>query len=519
MSSPLAPGLESVLQRLLLAVERRQQGRGDEALAVLDELLAQYPQFLPAYPQRISLLLELARYAESAATCQTLIEQGGRTPEHEQLRDDVCALARAQLDAQLHDNPTDGSARWALAEVELHAGRYPQALAHYQQLASQDPTHPGVPEQLALVWLKLNEPERALACYQQCLGFAPESAVAWFNLGTVHKQLNQFPAAEHAFQQALRYQAEFPEAELELGLCRLSVGDFQEGWRRYEWRWRCAQLAPHHPYPELPLWRPTDAQAGTSVLLWAEQGLGDCIQFLRFVPLVAAHVETVFLHVPESVRSLLAPVLPHWPSAIRLLAPHESAPAQAQCPLMSLPWALAITTPPPLTGPYLYPDAERVALWQERMARPSPESGRPRIGVSWAGRQRAGINWLRDMPLAALAPLFDHPAQFFSLQKELPYGDSLAAYAGVQDLAPDLDTLADTAAAMMCLDAVVSVDTAVAHLCGALGKTCYLLLPYGAEWRWQSQRHDSPWYPSLRLIRQTRPGDWHSVVAQLLQSL
>ncbi|MBY0432204.1 MAG: hypothetical protein K2Q10_13475, partial [Rhodospirillales bacterium] len=280
-----------------------------------------------------------------------------------------------------------------------------------------------------------------------------------------------------------------------------------EGWREYEWRWRLAASPPRRL--PAPAWQ-GEAGEGRTLLLHAEQGLGDTLQFIRYLPLAAARGFRVVAEVQEPLVRLVAASFPE-----AAVIPRDTAalpPFDLHAPLMSLP-ALFNTTleTVPAAIPYLRPPADMAA-------RPVPGNGL-RIGISWGGDPRHNNDSRRSIPLKRLLPALNGAdVSLFSLQKG-PKADELAGVEGVTDLGAGFDDLADTAAALAGLDLVISVDTAIAHLAGALGRPVWILLPFAPDWRWLLGVEASPWYPTARLFRQPAPGAWDAVLSQLSASL
>ena len=415
----------------------------------------------------------------------------------------------------------------ALKEVQIpvateHAeGHQQQGIAHHQA----------------------GELEAAAAAFRRALGLQPDFLPARFNLGVTLNDLEQFDAAiaelervvadeaAHAnahralgfahsqrreidtaighLERAVAIRPDFAEAHLSLAMLLLMQGRYQAGWAAFDWRWKTLGFTPFDPASH-PRWDGTPLPDGT-LLIHTEQGAGDAIQCFRFLPAVAARCRHLLLVAPRALHPLLAGV------AANLTCHTEGSFAadafDAYLPIMSLPRVLAIHSDAaiPARVPYLQADPGRLTL--------SPADGRRRIGLVWAGSPSFSNDKHRSIALATLAPLLDAAGdcQWFSLQK----GDAAAQRADLpdperlHDLGPALEDFGDTAAALAQLDLLISVDTSVAHLAGALALPTWLLLPFNADWRWQLERTDSPWYPSLRLFRQSSLGDWRPVVTEL----
>jgi hypothetical protein len=300
------------------------------------------------------------------------------------------------------------------------------------------------------------------------------------------------------------------EARTFLGHIDLLRGNFERGWAEHEWRWSTLHFLRHPRKFAQPLWK-GEAVDRARILLHAEQGLGDTLQFVRYAPLVAARGGDVILEVQPRLHRLLA----RTPGSGRVLCRGESLPEfDWQCPLMSLPLAFATdlhSIPAPI--PYVDPDASLVEAWRQRLAGDSL-----RIGLAWGGSPVFPHERWRSIPLELLAPLTQLAGTtFYSLQmgpqtRELKH---LGTQARIIDLQDQQEDLADTAAIVANLQLVISIDTSIAHLAGAMGKPVWILLHKSPDWRWLLDREDSPWYPTARLFRQTTLGDWRDVVARV----
>ena len=307
-----------------------------------------------------------------------------------------------------------------------------------------------------------------------------------------------------AYRRAIALRPDYAEAHNALGQAHLLSGDFAPGWRHCEWRWPDA--CPPQPLT-VPLWRGEDI-AGKTVLLFHEQGLGDTVQFVRYVRPVAALGARVVL----AVQPPLAALLRGLPEA-RVVTAGERLPAvDLQAPLLGVPRLLGTTLATiPAEVPYLRAAADRPRPWLERLAGPGLK-----VGVAWAGNPRHLKDSARSIPWEVFRALVVLPGiRVFSLQ----LGSNAPLGRGMVDLAPLLGDFADTAAALERLDLCISADTAVAHLAGALGRPLWALLPFMPDWRWLLGRADSPWYPTARLFRQAGPGDWAGVIDQVTTAL
>lgn len=345
--------------------------------------------------------------------------------------------------------------------------------------------------------------------YRRALAIAPETAEIHNNFGTTLYDQGDFKGAEEHYRQALRLRPDYPDAHFHLAGIHLRRGDFAVGWREYEWRWRMKRFVmPSRPFKQ-PQWH-GEPLNGARILIHAEQGFGDSLQFIRYVPLVAERGGKVVLEVPRELLRLFAGI-----AGAESVVAYGTAPADFawHCPLMSLPFAFGTTLADiPARIPYIGVDSAAVAQWRQRVeARPGL-----RVGLVWAGRRSWKQHYERALPAAALAALTTIAGvSWFSLQK----GAAAPPGTAIADFAPGLADFADTAAAIAALDLIVTIDSAVAHLAGALGKPVWILLPAVADWRWLDERADSPWYPTARLFRQESPLVWDAPLGCLAVEL
>ena len=308
---------------------------------------------------------------------------------------------------------------------------------------------------------------------------------------------------------------DFAQAHWNLGLALLAHRDFAEGWGEYDWRLAIAELGGDRPAPTGPRWDGANPD-GKTIVLTAEQGLGDTLQFVRFAHDLANRGARVLVQAQPPLVNLLA----RAPGVAGAYGTDDQLPAHdAHLPLLSVAGALGVTaTSIPADVPYLAPDPNHVATIASELA---PFRGRMKVGIAWAGSHAHGNDRRRSCPLAALAPLFGiDDLAWFSLQKD-DGEDQIATVPAARNLVL-LDARRDfdrKAALMAALDLVISVDTSIAHLAGALARPVWVLLPYAPDWRWQLERSDSPWYPTARLFRQPRAGDWSAVIDELRGAL
>lgn len=429
-----------------------------------------------------------------------------------------------------------------LGNLLADLGRLGEAADWYRQAIRHRPDYLAVLLSLAELLTEMGEFDEALGVCRQALQFHPASAEAYDTLGLLYCEQGRLADALAAHEQAIRLRPSLAEAHWNRALALLKGGNFVEAWPEFEWRWRLKQYQARHF--RQPAWEGSPLR-GRSILLYSEMGLGDTIQFIRFAPLVKQQGGTVIVQCHESLVNLLATC-----SGVDQVVPHGwTLPAfDVHAPLLRLPGVLGTRLDTiPANVPYLSADKHLVRLWGRQICRndePRTEN-RPieafsvprspfsnyhsafsslpfaqclKVGVAWQGNPAKPKDWQRSFSLSRFEPLARMKGiRLFSLQKGLGseqlqhVGDSLP----IIDLGSRFKTFADTAAAMMNLDLIITVDSAVAHCAGALGLPVWVAIPYASDWRWLINREDSPWYPTMRLFRQRSWGDWDGVFGQI----
>lgn len=407
--------------------------------------------------------------------------------------------------------PDDVDARMSRGHVLATQKRYDDALTDFTKATRLAPQNADAWNNLGNVLQDLQRDAEAIAAYDQALTLRPSFAQVWFNKGKALGALERYADADAAYAKTLTLNPDYEDAKWHQSWVKLVQGDFKHGWPLFEARWTVPALGNQRRYPLVPQWLGQAPLAGKSILLYAEQGLGDTLQFCRYVPVLQAMGARVSLAVQAPLVSLLAN---QWPNVTVAEAGAavfaDPSVFDWATPLMSLPLALGTTPENIPTAPYLQvPDAAGVAA--------KPQSDRPRIGLVWSGSTQHKNDQARSIVLEILAPVLRLPVDWICLQPELRERDLawLASHPYVSIERPMLTDFAETARIIAELDWVVTVDTAVAHLAGALGKETWLLLPTGADYRWLLERSDTPWYPGMQLFRQKNRGDWPGVMEQL----
>lgn len=476
--------------------------RHDLALACFDRVLERMPDDIEMWNRRGIALNSLKRHDE--------------------------ALSSFQRALQINPDVVDSWNNYGLALAQRE--HYQQAIDCHSRALKLQAGNPTTLFNLGNALQGMGQLDAAIAYYQQAIAIRRnqdplqhnrrEHAEVLYNQGNAQQALCRFDAAIASFQQAINYHPDHAQAHINLALCQLITGDYANGWCEYEWRWRSFRYK-NPPVFKQPLWLGCEDLKGKTILLHAEQGFGDTIQFVRFARLVKKKEARVLLQVRPPLQSLLH----NAPGIDQLFVEGDALPTfDFHCPLLSLPLALSIRLNdiPQQHPAYLQADPALVRQWQARLAAKT----KPRIGLVWSGSSGHANDKNRSLGLAGLNRLFDVDAnfEFISLQKEVRNFEQTAVkelqdQGTLRHFGAQLHDFSDTAALINAMDLVISVDTSVAHLAGALGKPVWIMLAYCPDWRWLMERADSPWYPSARLFRQQFAGDWDGVVDQVRASL
>ena len=402
-----------------------------------------------------------------------------------------------------------------LGAAYMQVGELHMAEVILRRAVALDPSAISAHCSLADVLAKQGNVAGAAEATRAALAIDPTHALTLCNFGVLLETLGDAKGAVQCYQLALASHPEFKLAHYNVSTLLLGLGDFAQGWPEYESRWDTSEFRAINSRPALtqPQWRGEDIR-GSRILLYSEQGLGDTLQFVRYVPMVAALGATVVLRVQPALVRLLSTL--DESILVASIDSDQGAGFEWQCSLMSLPLAFHTDLATiPRDVPYLQPDPAQAAAWARRL----PADGL-RVGLVWAGNPKHTRDRQRSLALDQLAGLTRLPGvTFYSLQKG-PAAQELAATSlPIVDLAGQVEDFADTAAIVTNLDLVICVDTAVAHLAGAMGKPVWVLVPHVSDWRWLKDRADSPWYPTMRLFRQSAIGPWDGVLEQVEQEL
>ena len=498
-----------------LGILRLQEEAFDDALRLLGRVLELDPNSAEARVSFGVALQALSRPAEALEHFEKAIAlEPGRADAHYNRGRALQVLKRFPEAGDCYERtlalrPDHVEARNNLGNVLLILNRPREAVGCFEAALALRPDYADAHSNLGIAFHDLGRYQEAAASYARALAIQPDHADAHNNLGLTLRDMNRHEEAIACFERAQAVRPDMVDAQLNEGLARLALGDLDAGWKKYQWRRLTGSF--HRRKTPRPLWLGNWDLSGKTILLHGEQGLGDTLQFVRYVPHVARRGARVILAVQRPLAALLA-----GSAGVTVLRAQGDAipPYDCYCPLPSLPLAFGTTVETiPAEIPYVRVPADRAAKW-----RPLMEAiGRPRIGLMWAGNL-ANPNRRRWIPLRLLLPLTQmRDLHFVALQRELPEGDAqLLESANMATFLGDHQAdLADTAAIIATLDLVITVDTSIAHLAGALGKPVWVLLPFSADWRWLRQRDDSPWYPTARLFRQPALADWAGVVTQV----
>jgi tetratricopeptide (TPR) repeat protein len=496
-----------------------QTGQMESGLDLVRRAIAANPQAAPPYANLGQALNGLGRHGEAAeALTQAVALQAGMPLAHAQLGLALLELghteaALKQLDEALRLHPDLIEALNNRALLLRQAGRLEEALADVSRVARLAPNVGAARYNLGALLRELRRYDQALAELDAAIALQPGHVTAHYSRAVILAELHRSEEALAAFDRAIALKPDYADAVYGRALSRLQLGDFQRGLADFEARKALSTPIGHRPYPE-PEWLGEGDIAGKTILLHHEQGLGDTLMFARYAKLAEDRGAQVVLSVQAPLERLMRTLRP----TIGVIG--EGARPKRfdlHAPLMSLP--LAFATQPatiPAEPRYLSSDDALRAAWARRL----PDTGRRRIGLVWASNRQNFQLAQRSVGLEALKPLLDVDADWISLQKDPAPGEAEAFEdLGGLHLGGELDDFADTAALLDLMDLVVTVDTSVAHLAGAMGRPALVMLAFNPDWRWFLGRDDSPWYPSLRLVRQPSPGDWQGVVAEVKAQL
>ena len=481
--------MATISEALKIAIEHHQAGRLQEAEAI-------YRQILRLQPNNPGALHFLGLIAHQVGQHQVAVEYMQRV---------------IKMDPKVPDYHNN------LGLALQEQGRLEEAGAHYREALAINPDYAEAHLNLGNTLRELGNLNGAIERYRTALRLKPDLAEAHMSLGVAFQELGRLNEAIAQYRMAISFKPELSESHRNLALALLLSGNFTEGLKEYEWRWEAKEgKAQKRNFPQ-PIWNGEEI-SGRAILLYAEQGVGDTIQFIRYAPLVAKRGARVIVECHANLKSLLESVRGGVMSVVARGEPLP--PFDVYVSLLSLPWILDTTIETiPAQVPYITANPAAVTAWRSRL---ESDKGRFKVGLAWAGRSDHKNDRNRSCALDLFEPLAKLPdVTFYSLQKGEAAKQAANPPGGMvlKDFTPDLNDFADTAALMTHLDLIIAVDTAVVHLAGAMGKPAWTVLPFSPDWRWMLERNDTPWYPTMRLFRQPCPGDWPGVFARVAEEL
>lgn len=488
-------------------------GRPNEALASLNEAIAIRPDFVEALHNSAVALERVGRAAEAIERSDRVLTleprnsrafacRGNAWSHLQQYEEAISSYARA-----LEIEPMSADVLCNQATALRHLRRYDEALQGYDAALALESGLAQAWGNRGIVLQGVHRYEDAISSLDRAIKLQSNLAIHWFNRGNVLYEMGHLDTALQAYDKAISIEPEHYDARIARASMYLVQGDFARGWAEYESCGQDSKSEHDRRVFDQPRWRGMEPLNGKTILIHAEQGFGDTLQFCRYVELLGDQGASVVLEVQPALKTLLATIR----GPVQVFAAGEPLPlADFCCPLPNLPFAFQTNLENIPKGiPYLFPDVGLVQKWQGRLG----PKHRPRIGLTWSGNPVHPNDRNRSIELTSFLPLLEFDVEWVNLQKTIHERDrAILENSSIRNFEMDISDFSDTAALMQSLDLIVSVDTAVAHLAGALGRPVWLLLANPPEWRWMRDRDDSPWYPSARLFRQSTPGDWHGVI-------
>jgi len=489
-----------------------------EAETCLRRAIALNPEYFEAYCNLASVLNDIEKFAE-AETCLrraiilnpsyiTAYNYLGLVLNNAQRFDEAIACFSRAIEL----NPDYSEAYNNLGSVLNGTNRLDEAQACFLRAVELAPFDPDAYNNLGIVQTTLHLLDEAEVCFRRVLALSPNNPIAYHNLGIVLQDTKRLDEAEACLLKAIELKGDYLEAECALGMLYLLQGRYNEGWKRYVYRYKLYGYVPQ----EIPRWQ-GEAVKGQKILLFQEQGFGDTIQAFRFAEKVSALASQTTLWVKEPLARLLSSsqsqVIIHCGDSI-------TGDFDVTSTLLNLPYIFNTSEATiPSDVPYIWPSKAVSAKWRATLDK--IDHGQIyRIGVVWAGNSGHVNDRNRSIPFDLFSKLFDIAhVSWVSLQVGIRAGDLIRTPHKVIDFSPELVDFSETAGVIDHLDLVIAVDTAVAHLAGAMGKKTWLLLPFSPDWRWQLDREESTWYPTMRLFRQTKCGDWEEVMTRVIKTL
>lgn len=516
----LAPNFPEALNSLggILRIDEKLE----ESEACYRKAIALRPNYAEAHTGLGATLAAQHRNEESLASCRHAVDLRPDFPEaHSNLG---MALLASKLYEQAEVEVREAlrlksgyvDAQRNLGSILSAARRNEESLEEYRKALQLDAKNAEIWTDMGSVLRNLRRFDEAKEACRRAIELKPAAPLNHYNLGVVHLDLCEIEQAIACFGNAVEVKPTAPLPHWGLALALLAHGDYTEGWREYEWRWKCSEFYPPRPEFAQPAWDGSNP-AGKTILIYSEQGLGDAIQFVRYASLLAGLGARVIVQCQPSLRKLLTTL----PGVGAIHCKPEPEPLfDVHCSLLSLPTLLGTTLATiPAQIPYLFADSARVEVWKQKLAL---IPGKLKVGIAWAGNPDHQRDHDRSCGLSALAPLAKiADVVLVSLQKGSAASQAASPPPGMSlhDFTSELPDFSDTAALIAALDLIIAVDTSVAHLAGAMGKPVWNLLAFAPDWRWLLQRTDTPWYPTMRLFRQPAPGNWSGAIKLVVDAL
>jgi tetratricopeptide (TPR) repeat protein len=493
--------------------------RLDEALASFDKAIAIKPDYADAYSNRGNILKKQSRLDEALASYDKAILYDNYLAESHSNRGVVLQelghfdQALASYDAAISIRPDYANAFSNRGNVLQELQRLDDSLVSYDNAILINPYLADSYYNRGNALKRLQRLDEALGNYNQAISLKPDYAEAYYNRGVVFQEQCYLNEANTNYEKAINLKPDYAIAHWNLSLCNLLRANYQDGWQGYEWRWKCEEIPSfkHKRDFSEPLWLGAESLQDKTILLYAEQGLGDTIQFCRYVALVAELGAKIILEVQLPLVGLLKGL----EGIDQLIAKGEPLPNfDFQCPLLSLPLAFKTelqSIPPMPKG--ISSDSEMTKKWQTILGKQE----KLRVGLVWSGNAAHKYDHNRSLSLSMLLPNLPSNIEYVCLQKELRHIDQglLAQHTEIKYFGDALEDFTDTVALCELMDVIISVDTSVAHLAATIGKPTWVLLPYSPDWRWLLDRDDNPWYPTAKLYRQEQLNHWGGVFEKI----
>jgi tetratricopeptide (TPR) repeat protein len=504
-----------------------EKGEIEQAILNYKETLRINPNFHWAYNNLGLTLKDIGQVDEAITHFQKAIELSpnfafainnlGNALQNKGQIDNAISLFQKTLQI----NPNNFESLNNLGNCLKDKGLIDEAITCYQRAIEINPTFADSFNNLGVTLQSQGQLDEAFAFYQKALQINPNNLESYCNIGTVMHEKGQPDEAFAFYQKALQINPNYANAHLNMAYFLLLLGNFKQGWKEFEWRWKTKEYLKnscfHRPVNfTQPILNRLDI-TGHTVLIYAEQGLGDEIQFIRYAPLVAQHGTKVIIECHKEISTLLRTI----EGVEQFIVQGEPLPHfDIQCPILTLP--LVFNTTPeniPVNIPYISVNSILIQKWKDKIQH---DNSKLKVGIVWHGNPKHKNDRNRSMPFAHFSPFAKFTdITFYSLQKGKASEQARNFSMGMKfiDLTEEINDFSDTAALIENLDLTMSVDTSVVHLAGALGKPIWTLLPFAPDWRWMLNREDSPWYPTMRLFRQPSPGDWNSVIKKVSEEL